>query len=120
MIQLFENIIDNAIKFHGRENPKIHISAKKEADECIFAVKDNEIGIEKQYLERVFNILQRLHSRRKYDGSGMGLPISQRIIQEHKGKIWAISTPDKGSTFYFTYQLKIDKNILMLIEDKII
>ena len=106
MIQLFENIIDNAIKFHGRKNPKIHISAKKEADEYIFAVKDNGIGIEKQHLERIFNIFQRLHSRREYDGLGMGLPISQRIIQEHKGKIWAISTPGKGSTFYFTIPIK--------------
>jgi two-component system, chemotaxis family, sensor kinase Cph1 len=106
MIQLFENIIDNAIKFSGRKNPKIHISAKKQADEYIFVVKDNGIGIEKQHLERIFNIFQRLHSRRKYDGSGMGLPISQRIIQEHKGKIWAISTPGKGSTFYFTIPIK--------------
>ncbi|HEX7468484.1 MAG TPA: PAS domain S-box protein [Methanobacterium sp.] len=110
MIQLFENIIDNAIKFRGRENPKIRISAKKEADEYIFAVKDNGIGIEKQHLERIFNIFQRLHSRGKYYGSGMGLSISQRIIQEHKGKIWAISTPGKGSTFYFTIPIKIDKN----------
>jgi two-component system, chemotaxis family, sensor kinase Cph1 len=106
MIQLFENIIDNAIKFRGKENPKIHISAKKGSDEYIFAVKDNGIGIEKQHLERIFNIFQRLHSRRKYYGSGMGLPITQRIIQEHKGKIWAISTPGKGSTFYFTIPIK--------------
>ncbi|MFY9638644.1 MAG: ATP-binding protein, partial [Methanobacterium sp.] len=75
-------------------------------DEYIFAVIDNGIGIEKQHLERIFNIFQRLHSRQEYDGLGMGLSISQRIIQEHKGKIWAISTPGKGSTFYFTIPIK--------------
>ncbi len=72
MIQLFENIIDNAIKFRGRKNPRIHISAKKGDNEYIFAVKDNGIGMEKQHLERIFNIFQRLHTRREYDGLGIG------------------------------------------------
>ena len=111
MIQLFENIIDNAIKFSSRKNPRIHISAKKGHDEYIFAVKDNGIGMEKQHLERIFNIFQRLHTRGKYGGSGIGLAISERIIQEHKGKIWATSTLGKGSTFYFTIPIKINNNI---------
>ncbi len=106
MIQLFQNIISNGIKFHGKNRPKIHISAKKGDNEYIFAIKDNGIGIDKQYLERIFNIFQRLHPRREYQGSGIGLAISQRIIQEHRGKIWAISTPGKGSTFYFSIPIR--------------
>ena len=95
MIQLFQNLIENGIKFHGKNRPKIHISAKKGDNEYICAVKDNGIGIEKQHLERIFTIFQRLHPRREYDGSGIGLAISQRIIQKHRGKIWAISIPEK-------------------------
>jgi two-component system, chemotaxis family, sensor kinase Cph1 len=102
MIQLFQNLIGNGIKFHGKENPKIHISVKKENNEYVFGVGDNGIGLEKQHLERIFTIFQRLNRRQKYDGSGIGLAISQRIVQEHGGKIWAISNPGKGSTFYFS------------------
>ncbi len=106
MIQLFQNLISNGIKFRGKNSPKIHISAKKGDNEYIFAVKDNGIGIEKKHLERIFNIFQRLHSRNEYDGSGIGLAVAQRIVQEHSGKIWAISTPGKGSTFYFSIPIK--------------
>jgi two-component system, chemotaxis family, sensor kinase Cph1 len=106
MIQLFQHIINNGIKFHGKNRPKIHISAKKGDNEYIFAVKDNGIGIDKQHLERIFNIFQCLHPRREYHGSGIGLAISQRIIREHRGKIWAMSTPGKGSTFYFSIPIK--------------
>jgi light-regulated signal transduction histidine kinase (bacteriophytochrome) len=102
MVQLFQNLIGNSIKFHGNEDPKVHISVKKEDNEYVFAVGDNGIGMEKQHLERIFTIFQRLHRRQQYNGSGVGLAISQRIIQEHGGKIWAISNPGRGSTFYFT------------------
>jgi light-regulated signal transduction histidine kinase (bacteriophytochrome) len=102
MVQLFQNLIGNSIKFHGNEDPKVHISVKKEDNEYVFAVGDNGIGMEKQYLERIFTIFQRLHRRQQYNGSGIGLAISQRIVQEHGGKIWAISNPGRGSTFYFT------------------
>ena len=102
MIQLFQNIIGNAIKYRGRENPRIHISADNGDDEYIFSVKDNGIGIDKKHLDRIFTIFQRLHSRDEYDGTGIGLAISKRIIQKHRGKIWVKSKPGKGSTFYFT------------------
>ncbi len=102
MVQLFQNLIGNSIKFHGNEDPKVHISVKKEDNEYVFVVEDNGIGMEKQHLERIFTIFQRLNRRQQYDGSGIGLAISQRIVQEHGGKIWAISNPCRGSTFYFT------------------
>jgi two-component system, chemotaxis family, sensor kinase Cph1 len=102
MVQLFQHLIGNGIKFHGNEEPRVHISVKKEGDEYIFAVKDNGIGIDKQHLGRIFTIFKRLNRRQQYEGSGIGLAISQRIIQEHGGKIWAISNHGRGSTFYFT------------------
>lgn len=107
MVQLFQNLIGNSIKFHGNEDPKVHISVKKEDNEYVFVVEDNGIGIEKQHLERIFTIFQRLNRRQQYDGSGIGLAISQRIVQEHGGKIWAISNPGRGSTFYFTIPIVI-------------
>ena len=102
MVQLFQNLIANGIKFHDNEDPKVHIFVRKLDNEYVFAVEDNGIGIEKKYLERIFSIFQRLHRRHQYDGSGIGLAISQRIVQEHDGKIWAVSNLGKGSTFYFT------------------
>ena len=108
MIQLFQNLISNSIKFHGDKDPKVHISVKKEDNEYVFAVKDNGIGMEKQHLERIFTIFQRLHRRQQYDGSGIGLAISQRIVQELDGKIWAMSSLGRGSTFYFTIPI-VDK-----------
>jgi chemotaxis family two-component system sensor kinase Cph1 len=102
MVQLFQNLIVNAIKYHGEENPKIHISSEKLDKEYVFAIRDNGIGIEEQHLERIFTIFQRLHNRNDYEGSGMGLSISQKIILEHGGKIWAESELGEGSTFYFT------------------
>ncbi len=102
MIQLFQNIIGNAIKYHGREDPTIHISADNGDDEYVFSVKDNGIGIDQKHLDRIFTIFQRLHSRDEYDGTGIGLAISKRIIQKHRGKIWVKSELGKGSTFYFT------------------
>jgi two-component system, chemotaxis family, sensor kinase Cph1 len=102
MVQLFQNLIGNGIKFHDNEDPKVHISVKKEYNEYTFAVEDNGIGIEKQHLDRIFTIFQRLHGRQQYDGSGIGLAISQRIVQANGGKIWATSKQGEGSTFYFT------------------
>jgi two-component system, chemotaxis family, sensor kinase Cph1 len=102
MIQLFQNLIGNAIKYHGKENPEIHISAESGEDEYIFSIKDNGIGIDPKHLEKIFTIFQRLHSRDEYDGTGIGLAISKRILQKHNGEIWAESELGKGSTFYFT------------------
>jgi PAS domain S-box-containing protein len=102
MIQLFQNIISNAIKYHGEEPPEIHISADYIDDEYIFSIKDNGIGIDQKHLERIFKIFQRLHTREKYDGTGIGLAITKRIIQKHRGKIWVESELGKGTTFFFT------------------
>jgi len=102
MIQLFQNLLENAIKYRGKEIPEIHISADNIDDKYIFSVKDNGIGIDQKHLQRIFNIFQCLHAREEYDGTGIGLTISQKILQKHRGDIWAESVPGKGTTFYFT------------------
>ena len=113
MIQLFQNLIGNAIKFKKPEvPPKIHIKATKDENknEYIFSIQDNGIGIEKQYLERIFIIFQRLHTRDEYDGTGIGLAVSKRIVERHGGNIWIESEPSAGSTFYFTLPGKKSSN----------
>jgi two-component system, chemotaxis family, sensor kinase Cph1 len=102
MIQLFQNIISNSIKYHGEQNPEIHISVDNVNDEYIFAVKDNGIGIDQIHLERIFTIFKRLHTREEYEGTGIGLAIVQKIVQKHRGKIWVESELGKGTTFYFS------------------
>ena len=100
--QLFQNLISNAIKFKGDKNPEIKISCKQEGNENIFALKDNGIGIKMEYANKIFVIFQRLHSKEKYAGTGIGLAICKKIVERHSGKIWFESELDKGSTFYFT------------------
>ena len=102
LILLFQNLISNAIKFHGSQKPQIHIGCKKQKDFWQFSVLDNGIGIDKQYFDRIFMIFQRLHTRDKYPGYGIGLSICKRIVERHGGKIWLDSKLDRGSTFYFT------------------
>ncbi|ADZ09569.1 PAS/PAC sensor signal transduction histidine kinase [Methanobacterium lacus] len=102
MNQLFQNIIGNAIKYHGEKQPEIHISSSNAQDECIFSVKDNGIGIDKKYLDKIFIIFQRLNSRDEYEGTGIGLAISEKIVKKHKGRIWAESELGNGTTFYFS------------------
>jgi light-regulated signal transduction histidine kinase (bacteriophytochrome) len=100
--QLFQNLISNAIKFKGEKDPEIKISCKKVNKEFVFAVKDNGIGISKEYFERIFVLLQRLHTVDKYPGTGIGLAICKKIVERHEGKIWVESELNKGSSFYFT------------------
>jgi PAS domain S-box-containing protein len=102
LVQLLQNLIANAIKFHGPEAPRIHIGAAERETAWEFSVKDNGIGIEPQYFERIFMMFQRLHSKEEYPGTGIGLAICKKIIDRHGGKIRVESQPGMGSTFYFT------------------
>ena len=101
MVQLFQNLIGNALKFCDT-SPKIQISAKEETDHYLFKIKDNGIGMESQYFDKIFQIFQRLQPKEAYSGTGIGLAICKRIIERHGGKIWVESKPGKGSDFYFT------------------
>ncbi|MBE3037181.1 MAG: PAS domain S-box protein [Candidatus Atribacteria bacterium] len=107
MVQIFQNLIDNAIKFRDKEPPIIHISAKQEESDWIFWVKDNGIGIDPKYFDRIFLIFQRLHNRDKYPGTGIGLAIVKRIVESYGGRVWIESELQKGSTFYFTIPKKV-------------
>jgi PAS domain S-box-containing protein len=100
--QVFQNLIGNALKFRGDRPPHIHVTARSRAGGHVISVSDNGIGIEPQYFERIFGVFQRLHSRNKYPGNGIGLAICRKIIERHGGRIWVESVPGQGSTFYFT------------------
>ena len=102
MMQIFQNLIGNAIKFHSERPPEIHVSAKKEPGRWVLSVRDNGIGIEPQYYDRIFQIFQRLHTRRHYPGTGIGLAICKKMVERHGGAIWVESTPGQGSTFCFS------------------
>jgi PAS domain S-box-containing protein len=106
LVQVFQNLIGNSIKFRGRQAPQIHISAKRVENEWIFSVCDNGIGLDTKFEERIFEIFQRLHSRTAYPGTGIGLAICKRIVLRHGGRIWVESKPGEGAAFYFTLPVK--------------
>jgi chemotaxis family two-component system sensor kinase Cph1 len=102
LTSLFQNLIGNAIKFHGAEAPRVHISSERKEDEWVFAVRDNGIGVDEQFQEQIFAAFRRLHTRDEYPGTGLGLATCKKIIEYHGGRIWMKSETGKGSTFYFT------------------
>ena len=105
MLQLMQNLLSNAIKF-SKNKPIIHIKGVEKENEWQISVKDNGIGLEDEYKDRIFQIFQRLHTREEYPGTGIGLAICKRIVEKHNGKIWVESKKGKGSTFYFTIPKK--------------
>ena len=105
--RVFQNLIDNAIKFRGENAPRVEVSAERRGDEWIFAVRDNGLGIAPENQERIFDVFERLHSRDEYAGAGIGLALCKRIIEQHGGTLWVESEPGEGSTFYFTLPVTI-------------
>ena len=102
LVRLFQNLVGNSIKFRRDETPQIHIAAEEDSAFWKFTVQDNAIGIEAEYVERIFVIFQRLHACTNYPGTGLGLAITKRIVERHGGKIWVDSSPGQGSCFSFT------------------
>lgn len=105
--QVFQNLIGNAIKFRGKEPPRIHVGVKKQNAEWLFTVQDNGIGFDPEFSEKIFVIFQRLHTRAEYPGTGIGLSLCKKIVERHGGKIWVDSAAGRGTTFNFTLPDKI-------------
>lgn len=102
LVRVIQNLLANAINYRSEAPPEIHISASKQTEGWMFSVKDNGIGFDSKYADRIFVIFQRLHSREDYKGTGIGLAVCKKIIERHGGSIWTESEPGKGATFFFT------------------
>jgi PAS domain S-box-containing protein len=102
LMQLFQNLISNALKFRGAQPPAVRVEARRQDANWVFAIHDNGIGIDPRYAERVFVLFERLHGRQEYPGTGIGLAICKKIVERHGGRIWLESEVGKGATFWFT------------------
>jgi PAS domain S-box-containing protein len=101
-VQLMQNLIGNGLKYHGDKSPHVQVSAKRNGDEWTFSVRDNGIGIDPKYYERIFEIFKRLHDQKEYPGTGIGLAVCRRVVNRHGGRIWVESEAGQGSVFHFT------------------
>lgn len=102
LVQVFQNLIENAIKFRGDDPPRIHIGAERQDGEWRFTVTDNGIGIDPRHADSIFMLFRRLHGADRFAGTGMGLAICKKIIETHGGRIWVESEPGRGARFHFT------------------
>lgn len=105
LLQLFQNIIGNALKYRGTDPPVVHVSAARRSNEWVFAIRDNGQGFDPKYSDKIFGVFKRLHGR-DVPGTGIGLALCKRIVEKHGGRIWAESQPGKGSTFYFSVPIR--------------
>jgi light-regulated signal transduction histidine kinase (bacteriophytochrome) len=106
LTHLFQNLVGNAIKFRGQAPPRVHVSAELDGREWVFSVRDNGIGLDPQFADRIFLVFQRLHAREDYPGTGIGLAIARKIVEHRGGRIWVESEPGKGADFHFTVPVR--------------
>jgi light-regulated signal transduction histidine kinase (bacteriophytochrome)/HAMP domain-containing protein len=104
--QAFGNLIGNGIKFRGEESPRVHVGAQLNGDKWVFSVRDNGIGLDPKYADRIFAVFQRLHTREEYQGTGIGLAVCKKAVERLGGRLWVESRPGEGATFFFTVPTK--------------